>query len=105
MKGGLLSYKLTLFLQQNATVFSLSTLLVLLQVRTGMVTVSDGKARPQPMRMHLSLDMLSLQREEVDNSDHKPAPLDSRVSLIGLDVVGCRPLSGPFSSTSIRAHR
>ncbi|XP_052125472.1 alpha-1-syntrophin-like isoform X3 [Frankliniella occidentalis] len=47
-------------------------------VRTGMVTVSDGKSRPQPMRLHLSLDTLSLQREEVDNSEHKPAPLDSR---------------------------
>ncbi|XP_034253344.1 gamma-1-syntrophin isoform X2 [Thrips palmi] len=50
------------------------------KVRTGMVTVSDGKARPQPMRLHLSLDMLSLQREEVDNSELKPAPLDSRSS-------------------------
>ncbi|XP_052125471.1 gamma-1-syntrophin-like isoform X2 [Frankliniella occidentalis] len=48
------------------------------KVRTGMVTVSDGKSRPQPMRLHLSLDTLSLQREEVDNSEHKPAPLDSR---------------------------
>lgn len=53
-------------------------------VRTGMVTVSDGKARPQPMRLHLSLDMLSLQREEVDNSEHKPAPLDSRERMVSV---------------------
>ncbi|XP_052125474.1 gamma-1-syntrophin-like isoform X5 [Frankliniella occidentalis] len=54
------------------------------KVRTGMVTVSDGKSRPQPMRLHLSLDTLSLQREEVDNSEHKPAPLDSRERMVSV---------------------
>jgi hypothetical protein len=49
-----------------------------------MVTVSDGKVRPQPMRLHLSMELLRLQKEELSPINHnynrKPSPVDSRVS-------------------------
>ncbi|XP_071038537.1 gamma-1-syntrophin isoform X2 [Parasteatoda tepidariorum] len=35
------------------------------QVKVGMVMVSDGKSRPQPMRLQLSNTMLVLQKEEM----------------------------------------
>ncbi|XP_044740932.1 gamma-1-syntrophin [Chrysoperla carnea] len=34
-----------------------------LKVRTGMVTVSDGKSKPQSVRLHLSMEILRLQKE------------------------------------------
>nr|CAD7202962.1 unnamed protein product [Timema douglasi] len=53
-----------------------------LEVRTGMVTVSDGKSRPQPMRLHLSMEILQLQREELSPINHsynkKTPPVDSK---------------------------
>jgi hypothetical protein len=49
-----------------------------------MVTVSDGKVRPQPMRLHLSMELLRLQKEELSPINHnynrKPSPADLRVS-------------------------
>lgn len=58
---------------------------LLRQVRTGMVKVSDGKTRPTPMRLHLSMELLKLQKEEISpinrNHNHKPSPTDSRVSV------------------------
>lgn len=31
-----------------------------------MVTVSDGKSKPVPMRLHLSMEVLKLQREDLE---------------------------------------
>ncbi|XP_054268652.1 gamma-1-syntrophin-like isoform X2 [Macrosteles quadrilineatus] len=59
-----------------------------LKVRTGMVKVSDGKTRPTPMRLHLSMELLKLQKEEISpinrNHNHKPSPTDSRVRIVGV---------------------
>lgn len=35
----------------------------LLQIRTGMVQVSDGKSRPRPARLVLTMDAVTIQRE------------------------------------------
>lgn len=43
-----------------------------LKVRTGMVAVSDGKSRPVPVRLHLSMEVLRLQKEEIVPPDTKP---------------------------------
>lgn len=43
-----------------------------LKVRTGMVTVSDGKSRPLPVRLHLSMEVLRLQKEELVPPESKP---------------------------------
>ncbi|XP_039276665.1 gamma-1-syntrophin isoform X2 [Nilaparvata lugens] len=57
-----------------------------LKVRTGMVKVSDGKTRPTPMRMHLSMELLKLQKEEVmpNNHNHKHTPSDSKVRIVSV---------------------
>lgn len=39
---------------------------IMLKVRTGMVTVSDGKSKPIPMRLNLSMEVLKLQREDLE---------------------------------------
>lgn len=48
-----------------------------------MVKVSDGKTRPSPMRLHLSMELLKLQKEEISpvnrNHHHRSSPTDSRV--------------------------
>lgn len=51
-----------------------------LKVRTGMVTVSDGKSRPIPVRLHLSMEVLRLQKEELIPPESKP--LNAKVSTI-----------------------
>lgn len=43
-----------------------------LKVRTGMVTVSDGKSRPMPVRLSLSMEVLRLQKEELVPPETKP---------------------------------
>ncbi|KDR23305.1 hypothetical protein L798_14067, partial [Zootermopsis nevadensis] len=57
-------------------------------VRSGMVTVSDGKVRPQPMRLHLSMELLRLQKEELSPINHnynrKPSPVDSRERIVSV---------------------
>lgn len=35
-----------------------------LKIRSGMVTVSDGKSRPISVKLHLSMEVLRLQKEE-----------------------------------------
>ncbi|BES92258.1 PDZ domain (Also known as DHR or GLGF) [Nesidiocoris tenuis] len=57
-----------------------------IKVRTGMVKVSDGKTRPTPMRLHLSVELLKLQKEEVQppNQNMRPSPSDSRVRIVGV---------------------
>lgn len=34
------------------------------QFRTGIVTVSDGKSTPEPARLHLTMELLVLQRQD-----------------------------------------
>ncbi|XP_046979406.1 gamma-1-syntrophin [Schistocerca americana] len=58
-------------------------------VRCGMVTVSDGKSRPTPMRLHLSMELLRLQREEPARNNPRtaqlsPTPLDSRERIVSV---------------------
>ncbi|XP_023210863.1 gamma-1-syntrophin-like [Centruroides sculpturatus] len=51
-----------------------------------MVMVSDGKSRPQPMRLQLCENMLLLQKEEIVNSNiticHQEPPGDSRERIV-----------------------
>ncbi|KAK9505846.1 hypothetical protein O3M35_009819 [Rhynocoris fuscipes] len=48
-----------------------------------MVKVSDGKTRPSPMRLQLSMELLKLQKEEITppNQNSRPSPTDSRVLM------------------------
>lgn len=39
---------------------------LLSQVRTGMITVSDGKSKPISMLLNLSMEVLKLQREDLE---------------------------------------
>ena len=51
----------------------------------GIVTVSDGKCRPQTTRLKLSTDMLVLQREEfIFPDDDDGYPVDNKVKFITL---------------------
>lgn len=52
-----------------------------LKVRTGMVTVSDGKSRPIPVRLNLSMEILRLQKEELMPPESKPST--AKVSSCG----------------------
>lgn len=56
-----------------------------LKVRTGMVTVSDGKSRPIPVRLHLSMEVLRLQKEELVPLESKP--LNAKVNRIFFSVI------------------
>lgn len=49
-----------------------------MKVRTGMVALSDGKSKPIPVRLHLSMEVLRLQKEEIVPPDSKPT--NSKVS-------------------------
>lgn len=44
-----------------------------LKVRTGMVAVSDGKTRPIPVKLNLSMEVLRLQKEERVPPETKPS--------------------------------
>uniref|UniRef100_A0A023F148 Putative syntrophins type beta n=1 Tax=Triatoma infestans TaxID=30076 RepID=A0A023F148_TRIIF len=57
-----------------------------IKVRSGMVKVSDGKTRPSPMRLQLSMELLKLQKEEITppNQNSRPSPTDSRVRIVGV---------------------
>lgn len=44
-----------------------------LKVRTGMVAVSDGKSRPIHVKLHLSMEVLRLQKEERVPPESKPS--------------------------------
>ncbi|XP_050314379.1 gamma-1-syntrophin [Anthonomus grandis grandis] len=64
-----------------------------LKVRMGMVSVSDGKSRPIPLRLHLSMEILKLQKEEPLPADHKPLSSKERMVQIRRDKVGGLGLS------------
>lgn len=53
-----------------------------LKVRTGTVTVSDGKSKPIPMRLHLSMEVLKLQREDSEAINHNKPPLDAKERMV-----------------------
>lgn len=36
----------------------------LMQIRTGMVMISDGKSKPELARLHLTMEVITLQRPE-----------------------------------------
>uniref|UniRef100_A0A1Y1LY32 PDZ domain-containing protein n=1 Tax=Photinus pyralis TaxID=7054 RepID=A0A1Y1LY32_PHOPY len=64
-----------------------------LKVRTGMVTVSDGKSRPIPVQLHLSMEVLRLQKEEIVPPDPKPINGKERMVQIRRHKVGGLGLS------------
>ncbi|ENN81198.1 gamma-1-syntrophin [Dendroctonus ponderosae] len=64
-----------------------------LKVRTGMVTVSDGKSRPTPVQLHLSMEVLRLQKEEPIPMDSKPLNSKERMVQIHRQKVGGLGLS------------
>ncbi len=50
----------------------------------GLVTVSDGKCRPQTSRLKLSSDLLVLQKEEfIFPDDEDGYPIDNKVICFG----------------------
>lgn len=53
-----------------------------------MVKVSDGKTRPTPMRLHLSMEILKLQKEESSPPNHniRQTPSDSRVGNLNMPL-------------------
>lgn len=53
-----------------------------LQVRTGMIMVSDGKSKPELARLHLTMEVITLQRPEQVHSAISPtaAMLSSQLS-------------------------
>ncbi|VEN61938.1 unnamed protein product, partial [Callosobruchus maculatus] len=53
-----------------------------LKVRTGMVSVSDGKSRPIPVQLHLSMEVLRLQKEEPLPPESKPQNLNAKERMV-----------------------
>lgn len=43
-----------------------------MQVRTGMVMISDGKSKPELARLHLTMEVITLQRPEQVQSAISP---------------------------------
>ncbi|XP_066247033.1 gamma-1-syntrophin isoform X3 [Euwallacea similis] len=64
-----------------------------LKVRTGMVTVSDGKSRPTPVQLHLSMEVLRLQKEEIAPAEPKPLNSKERMVQIRRQKIGGLGLS------------
>ncbi|XP_058798374.1 gamma-1-syntrophin isoform X2 [Phymastichus coffea] len=53
-----------------------------LKVRIGMVAVSDGKIKPIPTRLYLTMEVLKLQREEVEITNHNKIPADTKERMV-----------------------
>ncbi|XP_016840789.1 gamma-1-syntrophin isoform X2 [Nasonia vitripennis] len=53
-----------------------------LKVRTGMVAVSDGKIKPIPTRLHLTMEVLKLQREDLESANHNKIPADTKERMV-----------------------
>lgn len=52
------------------------------QVRTGMVSVSDGKSNPEPARLRLTMELLILQRLDTSTpTTSMGPPAESKVKL------------------------
>lgn len=66
-----------------------------LKIRTGMVTVSDGKSRPVPVLLHLSMEVLRLQKEEIVPPETKPQ--NAKVGQL-LFVIRTKSLKKQFPS-------
>ncbi|XP_019868354.1 gamma-2-syntrophin isoform X2 [Aethina tumida] len=64
-----------------------------LKIRTGMVTVSDGKSRPVPVLLHLSMEVLRLQKEEIVPPETKPQNAKERMVQVRRHKVGGLGLS------------
>ncbi|XP_065165944.1 gamma-1-syntrophin isoform X2 [Atheta coriaria] len=64
-----------------------------MKVRTGMVALSDGKSKPIPVRLHLSMEVLRLQKEEIVPPDSKPTNSKERMVQITRQKVGGLGLS------------
>ncbi|EFN68132.1 Gamma-1-syntrophin [Camponotus floridanus] len=69
-------------LRAQSTRFIIPMKFTVRQVRTGMVTVSDGKSKPIPMRLHLSMEVLKLQREDLEAANHNKPPLDAKERMV-----------------------
>lgn len=55
-----------------------------MKVRTGMVTVSDGKSSPEQIRLKLSMELLVLQKWDASVSTPTPSigpPTESKVNV------------------------
>ncbi|XP_060515819.1 gamma-1-syntrophin [Cylas formicarius] len=64
-----------------------------LKVRTGMVAVSDGKSRPTAVQLHLSMEVLRLQKEEPLPIEPKPLNAKERMVQIRRQKIGGLGLS------------
>ncbi|XP_022915624.1 gamma-1-syntrophin [Onthophagus taurus] len=64
-----------------------------LKIRTGMVAVSDGKSRPVPVRLNLSMEVLRLQKEELVPLESKPSTSQERMVQIRRQTIGGLGLS------------
>ncbi|XP_037902850.1 gamma-1-syntrophin isoform X2 [Hermetia illucens] len=55
-----------------------------LKIRTGMVTVSDGKSKPEPVRLHLTMELLILQKLEIvtPTSTNNGPPSESKERMV-----------------------
>ncbi|XP_067633981.1 gamma-2-syntrophin isoform X3 [Eurosta solidaginis] len=56
-----------------------------LKIRTGMVNVSDGKSKPEPLRLNLTMELVTLQRLEVvtpTNAQHNGPPMESKERMV-----------------------
>lgn len=62
-----------------------------LQIRTGMVMISDGKSKPELARLHLTMEVMTLQKPEpmqmisptatMLSSQLSQPPLESKVNI------------------------
>ncbi|KAL1492910.1 hypothetical protein ABEB36_011077 [Hypothenemus hampei] len=64
-----------------------------IKIRTGMVTVSDGKSRPIPVQLHLSMELLRIQKEEFVPIEPKPPNSKERMVQIHRQKLGGLGLS------------
>lgn len=64
-----------------------------LKIRSGMVTVSDGKSRPISVKLHLSMEVLRLQKEEPLPPESKAINTKERMVQVRRQKVGGLGLS------------
>uniref|UniRef100_A0A182LRP4 PDZ domain-containing protein n=1 Tax=Anopheles culicifacies TaxID=139723 RepID=A0A182LRP4_9DIPT len=71
-----------------------------LKTRTGMVMISDGKSKPELARLHLSMEMITIQKQDTTtpaptptNATHPPIESKERMVQITRQKVGGLGLS------------